>query len=80
MLGKYIYSRLLNEGEEVTEENIMSHVTRKAAARKAFNNLNRGMSGFNTGTRDMGYVSTNAAKAAAHKKSLKRDLEDYRFR
>jgi hypothetical protein len=64
----------------VTGGKDMSHVTKKVAAKKARNNLNRGVNGFNTGTRDMGYASTNAAKAAAHKKSLKRDLEDYRFR
>lgn len=45
----------------------MSHMTKKKAKERERNNLQRCFSGFNTGTRSMGYESNNARKAAIHK-------------
>ena len=44
----------------------MAHMTNKKRKERDKNALNRGVNGFNTGTRNMGYESNNARKAAAH--------------
>lgn len=44
----------------------MAHMTNKKRKERDKNALNRGFNGFNTGTRNMGYESNNARKAAAH--------------
>lgn len=44
----------------------MAHLTKKKIAEREKNNRLRGMNEFNTGTRDMGYESNNARKAALH--------------
>ena len=44
----------------------MAHMTNKKRKERDKNALNREFNGFNTGTRNMGYESNNARKAAAH--------------
>lgn len=46
----------------------MAHMTNKKRKERDKNALNRGFNGFNTGTRNMGYESNNARKAAAYLK------------
>ncbi|MCQ2749561.1 MAG: hypothetical protein MJ246_06330 [Clostridia bacterium] len=51
----------------------MSHMTNKKRILRDKNRRNRSESGFNTGTRDMGYASNNDRKAT----HSERDLDDY---
>ncbi len=44
----------------------MAHMTNKKRKLRDYNALSRVTNGFNTGTRNMGYVSNNARKAALH--------------
>ena len=44
----------------------MSHLTKKKLLEREKNNKLRATNGFNTGTRNMGFVSNNARKAASH--------------
>lgn len=44
----------------------MAHMTNKKRKIRDYNALNRATNGFNTGTRNMGYESNNARKAAVH--------------
>ena len=53
----------------------MSHMTNKKRALRDKNRKARVESGFNTGTRDMGYASNNERKVA-HKK---KEMEDERL-
>lgn len=53
----------------------MAHMTNKKRKERDKNALNRGFNGFNTGTRNMGYESNNARKAAAHLKWINRLLK-----
>lgn len=46
----------------------MAHMTKKKRKKRDKNARNRVMSGFNTGTRDMGFESNNERKAQLHKK------------
>ena len=45
----------------------MAHLTKKKLAEREKNNRSRGISGFNTGTRSMGFSSNNERKAYLHK-------------
>lgn len=40
----------------------MAHLTNKKRKEREKNNLNRGLNGFNTGTRSMGFKSNNDRK------------------
>lgn len=44
----------------------MAHMTNKKRKIRDYNALSRVTNGFNTGTRNMGYESNNARKAAVH--------------
>ena len=45
----------------------MAHMTKKKRIMRDKNSRGRVMSGFNTGTRDMGFESNNDRKAQLHK-------------
>ena len=51
----------------------MSHMTRKKKKKRDKNSLLRGLNGFNTGTRDMGYKSNQDRKEQAIIQSTRKE-------